>query len=223
MDPSFLPDPLRRALDEAAVPVEEVAGLRVAPALLTEFPTLENSYVLEMVVEVARAVGPELQTLLEQRRRDRRFVDAHVSGSSKTDVIGARDEDGRVVVGPSDVPPTPRAVRIPSYLRGPQVTLFGPPDTAKMSINAMNALHRRLPGESTIVADLVERSGHVPRWGADSEDSKTPISADLRRATINLAGCYDGTLRYQDPSTGKRYSLTDTGRSKPVKRPQNKT
>ncbi|MGB0750158.1 MAG: DUF4175 family protein, partial [Magnetospiraceae bacterium] len=44
---------------------------------------------------------------------------------------------------------TPGAV--PRFLEGTQVTLFGPPDTAKMSINAMNAIHRRRADEPALV------------------------------------------------------------------------
>ena len=87
-----------------------------------------------------------------------------------------------------------------------------------MSINAMNALHQQLPGEDPLVAHLVRESGHVPRWGADSEDSKTPMARDLRMASRNLKGCFDGTLSYDDPRNGKHYSLAEDGLALPVKR-----
>ena len=214
----FLPAPLVAVLRETAREVPGVPGLQVTPSLLEEFPTLENAQVLEMVVEVFRAVEEPLRALLQQRAVDRVFVDTHMKKTLDTDIIGARDASGRIVVGPSGKAPRSRPVEIPEHLRGPQVTLFGPPDSAKMSINAMNALHRRLPGESRLVADLVERSGHVPRWGADSEDSKTPMASDLRRASLNLAGCFDGSLRFDDPKNGKTYVLEQSGLSKPVKR-----
>lgn len=52
-----------------------------------------------------------------------------------------------------------------------------------MTINAMNALHRRLPGETALVDELVRASGDVPRWGADSEDSKTPMPLNMMHGT----------------------------------------
>ena len=67
-----------------------------------------------------------------------------------------------------------------------------------MSINAMNTLHRRLPNEPTIVDTLVTESGQVPRWGADNEDSKTPIMTDLLSANQNLIGCFNRTIRFED-------------------------
>src|SRR5690606_22449031 len=113
--------------------------------------------------------------------------------------LGARDAAGRVVAGPAATPLSTRTpVDVPGFLRGEQVTLFGPPDSAKLSINAMNTLHRRRPGEPDLVDTLVEASGQVPRWGADNEDSKTPIMRNLLAACDNLLGCFDGSLRYED-------------------------
>ena len=62
----------------------------------------------------------------------------------------------------------------------------------------MNALHRRLPGEPELVTRLVEESGQVPRWGADDEDSKTPIMRSFLAACQNLVGCFDGSLRHEE-------------------------
>ncbi len=212
----FLPPSLLEELGKTAQAVDGVPGLQVTPSLLREFPALENAEVLGMAVGIYRQMEDALVALLRQRAADRAFIDATMEGQGE--IIGAKDASGRIVVGPSGREFQSRPVTIPEHLVGPQVTLFGPPDSAKMSINAMNALHRKLPGESQLVADLVARSGHVPRWGADSEDSKTPMAADLRRATINLAGCFDGTLSFDDPNNGKHYALAEGGLSKPVKR-----
>jgi malate synthase len=214
----FLPASLVEELGKTAVLLDGVPGLKVTPSLPEDFPTLENAEVLGMTVEVYREVEEALRVLLRQRAIDRAFIDATMEGQDEPEIIGVKDASGRIVVGPSGRVFDSRPVTIPDHLVGPQVTLFGPPDSAKMSINAMNALHRKLPGESQLVADLVARSGHVPRWGADSEDSKTPMAADLRRATINLAGCFDGSLSFDDPHNGKHYALAEGGLSKPVKR-----
>ena len=214
----FLPPPLVAALAESTVAVPGVDGLEVSPELLAQFPDVESAEILAAVVEVFREVSSDLGQVLAQRSSDRAFVDRHLSGSADGDIIGARDDDGRTVVGPNTPRPSMRPVRVPAFMQGPQVTLFGPPDSAKMSINAMNALHRKLPGEDPLIAQLVESSGHVPRWGADSEDSKTPIASDLRMASRNLKGCFDGTLAFDDPRSGKSYRLADGGLALPVKR-----
>ena len=82
----------------------------------------------------------------------------------------------------------------------------------------MNAVHRRRTDEPDLVRRLVEESGQVPRWGADDEDSQTPIMERFLAATRNLTGCFDGTLTATHPRTGRHYRLADTGRSKPIKR-----
>ncbi|MBA2661925.1 MAG: hypothetical protein H0U74_06490 [Bradymonadaceae bacterium] len=230
----YLPPGLLAQADAQAVPVAGVAGLRVAPGLREAFATIETDEALAFVCELYEATREHLADVLEQRAIDRAFIDAAVEGCAKRNVgrvylseeyetvIGKRDADGRVVVGP--LPAGQRAeidqiapVVIPEFLRGDQVTLFGPPDTAKMSINAMNALHRRAPGEPAIVGSLVEASGQVPRWGADNEDSKTPIMRAFLQACENLTGCFDGTLRIEEDGA-KTYELAADGLSKPIKR-----
>ena len=132
--------------------------------------------------------------------------------------LGKRDGAGRVIIGPLSGESPAHPVEIPDFLAGDQVTLFGPPDTAKMSINAMNAFNRRSPHEHPLVTELAEAAGQVPRWGADNEDSKTPIMENFLNACENLIGCFDGTLRFEDPDNGKTYELDETGLSKPIKR-----
>ncbi len=120
-------------------------------------------------------------------------------------VIGARDGEGRVVVGPltvevdswrlgSHAASRAKVAPLPAHLQGAHVTLFGPPDSARMAANAMNCLSRRLPGEPALVAELVARSGQLPKWGADCEDSKTPLRGAFLAAGEHLKACFDGTL-----------------------------
>ena len=206
----FLPPALVAALSQAAVPVEQVPGLSVTPSLLEAFPDVEDPAILEAVVEVYREVEAALGKLLKQRRIDRSFVDAHLLRKGTGDIIGAEDADGRVVVGPAPARLKMRRVSVPEFMAGPQVTLFGPPDSAKMSINAMNSLHRRLPGEDPLVAKLVSESGHVPRWGADSEDSKTPMAHDLRLATRNLKAAMSTPSRLMIPSMASHIAWHQT-------------
>lgn len=227
---AFLADPLLMELNARAEPVPGVPGLRVAPGLQAAFPELESAEVLGLVVEVFQAVRDDLAEVLAERDRVRAFVDEWTlaaaernQGRSVTDpdyetVVGQRGPDGEVIVGPTGVAPPEIQVQVPDFLKGYQVTLFGPPDTARMAINAMNAIHRRRPDEPALVTELVEASGQVPRWGADSEDSKTPLTTDLLQASLNLQGCVDGTLRFEDPARGRVYELAPEGRSIPIKR-----
>lgn len=227
----FLAPELIARLDADAVPVPEVPGLRVAAGLRELYPAIETVDALGLVVEVHRAVEEHLARVLDQRVADRAFVDARTRELAPRNVgrpygdpeyatvLGLRDDAGRVVVGPTGAPPPAVArVDVPAFIAGDQVTLFGPPDTARMSINAMNALHRKRPDEPAIVAELVAASGQVPRWGADDEDSQTPIMESFLRACENLVGCFDRTLRFEDTARGRSYVLADDGLSKPIKR-----
>ncbi len=227
---AFLPAPLLGALDRVAEDAPGVPGLRVAPGLQAEFPRFENPSVLALIVEVYRVVLPVLRGVLERRVTDRAFVDGRTralvqdnAGRSVHDptyatVVGEFDAAGRLVVGPLFPLERRRPVDVPPFLRGTQVTLFGPPDGARLAINAMNAVHRRRPEEPGIIEELLAAGGQVPRWGADSEDSKTPRRRDLLEASENLAACFDGTLSVTDARTQKVYALAPTGRSIPVKR-----
>ncbi len=176
----FIAEPLLAELVLRAEPVPEVPGLRVAPGLRARFPAVETVEALTAVCDVYRQVRGRLDAVLRQRAADRAFVDAvtrdcavanaglAVDDPAYRTALGARDAGGRVVVGPLPGPaPDLTPVVVPPHLQGEQVTLFGPPDTPRMSINAMNALHRRRPGEPPLVAELVDASGQVPRWGAD--------------------------------------------------------
>lgn len=225
----FLPARLTERLSEDARPVPAVPGLRIAKGLREEFPKLLTDEALGLIVEVFEATRERLATVLAQRTIDRKFLDAGTAALTVANrelayeaphyqtMLGARDAEGRIVLGPLPEVPSPQ-VLVPAYLVGEQVTLFGPPDDARMSIHAMNALHRVRPNEAPIVAELVAASGQVPRWGADDEDSKTPIMASFLRACENLIGCFDGTIAFEDPKRGKPYRLSDTGRARPIKR-----
>ena len=227
----FVPAPLLEALRAAAEPVDAIPGLSAAPGLRERFPTVWTDDALRVVVEVYRAVSADLRAVLAQRATDRAFVDAQTqalaaanAGLSVDDpryqtVLGRTDAAGRVVVGPlGGARPVLDPVAVPPFLRGEQVTLFGPPDTPKMCINAMNALHRVRPDEPALVAELVAASGQVHRWGADDEDSQTPIMERFLAAAGNLMGCYDQTLAFDDAARGRSYRLADADLGRPIKR-----
>lgn len=225
----FLPQALLERLAVTYEPVPGVPDLLVAPGLQRDFPTLENAEVLRVVVDLYRALRPQLAAVLTRRKADRALIDQATlalvpdnadlpieSPDYKT-ILGLTDPDGRLVIGPHPERSSLAGVPIPAHLRGDQITLFGPPDNARLAINAMNAIHRVRPDEPAIVKDLVAQAD-VPRWGADSEDSKTPVLRDLLEASVNLAGCFSGALTFTDERTGKRYAIADQRRSIPIKR-----
>ena len=230
----FLPEALLTQLDRDADPVEEIPGLRVQSGLRSQFPRIETVEALTLVCSVYEQVFSRLSDVLEQRKQDRTFLDAAVkecarrgeedrepwSSPAYPTPFGLTDEAGRVVLGPlaTDHDLVIAPVIVPAFLQGEQVTLFGPPDTEKMAINAMNALHRVRDDEPKLVAELVDASGEVPRWGADDEDSKTPLMRSFLAACDNLIGCFDGTLRFEDPRRGKTYELAPDRLAKPIKR-----
>ena len=213
-------------------PVSAVPDLMIAKGLQADFPDIETPEALQLVCEIYEAMAPKLQKVLAQRLIDREFLDRETQACVERNtaqnrdfhspdyetVIGRRDASGRLVVGPYETPPEARKVHIPDFLQGEHVTLFGPPDTEKMSINAINSLHHRLPNEDPIVEELIAELGDVPRWGADNEDSKTPIMRNYLRACRNLIGCFDYSLEYSDPKNGKHYALVDEKRAIPIKR-----
>ena len=62
----------------------------------------------------------------------------------------------------------------------------------------MNAWHRKGNEEGLFVTEVVEKSGILPMWGADNEDSKTPDFETFSSACKNLVECFNGTISFQD-------------------------
>ena len=229
---SFLSEEILQQALTHSEPVPTLPDLRIAKGLQADFPDIETPEALQLVCEIYETMAPKLQQILAQRLIDRAFIDretqacvdrnmAHNRDFHAADyetVIGRTDASGRLVVGPYETHPTPRPVHITDFLQGEHVTLFGPPDTEKMSINAINSLHHQLPNEDPIIAELLAELGDVPRWGADNEDSKTPIMRNYLRACRNLIGCFDYSLEYTDPKNGKHYALVEDKRAIPIKR-----
>ncbi len=214
-------------------PVKEIPGL-------TEVGTgggLENEKSLKFLCDLYLALRSDLEKVLTQRQTDREFLDSRTKANFElnktlhTDflspdyqtVLGHEDGNGRIVMGPKNnlyakagggKPIAP----LPDYLKGHHVTLFGPPDDPKLSINAMNGFHRKLKDEPAIVAEILKNPSSLPKWGADDEDSKTPLRSDLVSAGVNLTGCFDGNIEFTDPKNQKTYRLEKTFLSLPIKR-----
>lgn len=196
---------------------------------------LETTAAMHFLSELYSDLEPELKKVLHQRIADRKFIDERVKAcfefntNLKRDfldpeyktILGLEDASGRIVIGPHsneycesrfDKP----IARIPEFLRGPHVTLFGPPGSAKMAINAMNTYHRKLKDEPDVVAKLLSTNESVPKWGADDEDSKTPLRSDLVSSAVNLTACFDGSLSFTEGD--KKYALAEDHLSVPIKR-----
>ncbi len=198
---------------------------------------LESREALEFLCVLYDTLKEPLNEALSQRRKDREFIDSRtklsyaLNKSLKIDyldplyqsVIGQKDTKGRVVVGPLNEFYAKRGnsqpiAKLPDYLVGYHVTLFGPPDDAKLSINAMNGFHRRLKNEPKIVEQLLEKTLETPKWGADDEDSKTPLREDLIKAGQNLTNCFDRSIGFVDQNSKKEYKLESKNLSLPIKR-----
>lgn len=197
---------------------------------------LESKESFSFLVSVWKRVHDELALVMQRRLEDRDFIDKRNKSIKvynqvlrnkfetkeyKT-LIGEPDSNGRIVIGPlqkgyAKYHGQKKVADIPHYLQGPHVTLFGPPDSEKMCINAMNAFHRKLKNEPKIVAELVENINYTPKWGADNEDSKTPLHTDFQSAGINLSRCLDHDLEFIDEK-GKEYKLAENHLSHAIKR-----
>lgn len=198
---------------------------------------LETPESMQFLCDLYVATKGELAKVLEQRILDRKFIDERTASCYKFNqslkinfessdyktILGHEDSHGRVVIGPiskfyAKSGGGKKISEIPDYLKGNHVTLFGPPDNAKLSINAMNAYHRKLKGEPQIVEELLKTHKSTPKWGADDEDSKTPLRSDLISAGENLTNCFDKTIRVVDEKTNKTYELSEDKLSLPIKR-----
>ncbi len=198
---------------------------------------LETPEALAFLCELYESLKHDLNKVLNQRIIDRQFIDQQtracfefnqflkrdlLSAEYKT-IIGITDSTGRIVIGPKNEFYSKKGAglpiaKIPSYLDGNHVTLFGPPDDTKLSINAMNAYHRKLPKEPAVIEELLATQKNNPFWGADDEDSKTPMRADLQSAGVNLTECIAGTITHTDPKTKKEYNLEKDHLALPIKR-----
>src|SRR5690606_4229412 len=197
---------------------------------------LESAESLAFLCELYDSVKDELGLVLKRRILDRQFIDERVKAlyeynkeyglevdsAEYETILGLEDSEGRIVIGPlqenfAKTSKQKPVAEIPPYLKGNHVTLFVPPDSAKMCVNAMNAYHRILPDEPVVVERLLSKNSDVPKWGADNEDSKTPMHADLVSAGDNLTKCFNRNIDFTD-ERGKDYKLEKSKVSLPIKR-----
>tara|TARA_B100001971_G_scaffold84647_1_gene78203 strand:+ start:309581 stop:314173 length:4593 start_codon:yes stop_codon:yes gene_type:complete len=229
----YVTDAFYKSIESDLKTVPQVKGLQH----LGELGGLENTESLTFLSELYNKVKEHLNNTLEKRKLDREFIDQRVKSyfelntqegidflsSEYQTVLGDEDSNGRIVIGPKVKDYCAKSkgnkvAPIPEYLDGFHVTLFGPPDDAKLSINAMNAYHRKLKGEPAIVEEILKSNKNTPMWGADDEDSKTPLRKDLQSASVNLTGCFNHDLEYNDEKRQKKYQLEKENLSQPIKR-----
>lgn len=223
----------QKYLENEAKEYPGVAGL----VHIGETGGLENSESLKFTCDLYDCVKGELLKVLNQRAVDRKFIDERVKvfyelneeyendfeSNEYQTIIGQEDSQGRIVIGPklenySGKSDCAKIAPIPDYLQGFHVTLFGPPDDAKLSVNAMNAYHRKLKDEPAIISEILKTNKETPKWGADDEDSKTPLRSDLISASTNLTDCLNGEISFYDEKRDKNYKLESEMLSYPIKR-----
>lgn len=229
----YISSELADYLIQNSTPFEEILHLRqVGPNTGLETPAA-----LQFLVSLYTQLEADLKKILLQRQLDRKFIDERVKACHEFNenlghdfstqdyqtIIGLEDSNARVVVGPKNknychpIDNKPIAP-VPDFLKGPHVTLFGPPGTAKMAINAMNTYYRKLKDEPEIVEKLLLTNTSLPKWGADDEDSKTPLRADLVSSSVNLTQCFEKNIKYYEDDTKKEYLLASENLSIPIKR-----
>ncbi len=222
----FLSTQFKNYLLGQSKPVEGIKDLKEIGSL----KGLETKESLSFLVKLYNETHNELEKVLVQRKTDREFIDTRTKALSKFNqrfnnsyksqeyetVIGLKDADDRVVIGPLNnkyhLKNGKDVAKIPKHLEGNHITLFGPPDNAKMCINAMNCYHRQLDNEPQIVRDLLAKQNNKPKWGADDEDSKTPLREDLANSGANLTACFKKEISFE------KYKLQDQMLANPIKR-----
>jgi allantoicase/malate synthase/CubicO group peptidase (beta-lactamase class C family) len=245
---NFLPDKLLYALHSLSATVPLVDNLRVVGGVPIgqDYETIHSlQFACKLYTTMRQQLGQVLQQREQDRdfidRHTKICTQTNKSLGLEYDsarfrtIIGLRDSvSGEVVVGPkqttdgssshSDIRYALRQVTdrpiapLPRHLQGEHITLFGPPDSPKMAINAMNCAHRALPDEPSIITELVESSLLRPKWGADDEDSKTPLRKPMLEAAMNLNACFERSLEYSEPHRNKHYKLASSRLAEPIKR-----
>ena len=228
----YISEELLKSLKKEMIEFKTIPDLYIKP-LHSESSPLEEEKALQFVCSLYDEVKEELKNILEKRQEDRHFIDSETQKLSKKNkvsqfsyldsqyetVIGKKDSQENIVVGPLEKIIDTTIFELPSHLKGHHVTLFGPSDTSKMSINAMNSWHRKRKDEHELVTKLVNESKILPMWGADDEDSKTPNIDSFSEACKNLIKCFDKSLKFEDIKSGKSYSIENEKLAKPIKRP----
>ena len=235
----YISPSMYKYIKKSCIQIDGVPHLMQVDSWDSDADGLETNESLKFLCDLYDLVKIELNSVLNQRKIDREFIDKktksfanfnslfrNFQSSDYKTILGCQDSNGRIVVGPKDEffckgrtkQSNEFSINVPDFLQGDHVTLFGPPYSPKFSINAMNSYHRKLKDEPVIIEKLLEMHKSVPKWGADNEDSCTPLRADLISSGVNLTECLDGHISYHDTKTGKIYKLENSHLAIPIKR-----
>jgi hypothetical protein len=117
----FLSNEITEYFLSKATPVVGVEGLKEIGVC----GGLETTEGLNFLCELYTLVSSELDEVLEKRVEDRELLDQHCGA------IGVKNSKGEIVFGPLNenyLKANSNAVApLPEFLKGPHVTLFGPP------------------------------------------------------------------------------------------------
>ncbi|MDB9786862.1 serine hydrolase [Bacteriovoracaceae bacterium] len=224
-------DKLLKECVKQSTPDEQIEDISYVGTISDELKYLLNVDCLTFIIELYELTKGDLNSILNRRLSDRAFIDETTKylveknrenknkydSSDYETVIGQKDSNGRVPIGPIDKKSSKYPVsEVPKHLRGSHITLFGPPSSAKMTINALNAYDREIPNSKKILDPFLKDQTFPPMWGADNEDSKTPLLNDILLSCHQLLLFKDNKLKFKDKK--KTYEVSGKRTSIPIKR-----
>ncbi len=169
----------------------------------------EDPKALRFACDLHTQVQDTLEKALQQRHDDSAFIRNRTveleaktraaktpyNDPSRQTIIGEKDQNGRVIVGPLQTGdanyveiPADFKVKTPAHLQGPHMTLFGPHQDPNMSRHAINAIAKKTG--NPVLDTLIKESGIGPFWGADGEDSVIPDAHDNIVGQHTLKGAF---------------------------------
>lgn len=164
--------------------------------------TLDTPASMDFLCTLYDGVRKEHAKIMTQRKKDRNFIDRRVhalslmrgdDNISHSSIIGLRDADDRVVMGPTqeafDQAQGEKVASLPPSLVCPHVTAFGTADEEEACEKALTAYRQKLPNEPAEVQSLLSSQACPPMWGVDLEDSLTPTRELLAKSGANLRSC----------------------------------
>ena len=190
----------------------------------------EITNALSFLCEIYNDSWKNLANILDQREKDRKFIDQRVQAYEKLplkiqekrplyeEIIGQQDASNRVVIGKLKddfykATPNSDVKELPEYLTGPHVTIFGTAGSKKEKDDAMNVYSNSiLENEPEIIKQLLKRQAETAtsttlmKWGADLEDSQTPSKRNFLNSQENLNDGFQQLLQVGDDFSTKNTS-----------------
>ena len=174
------------------------------------------SNALEFMCSVYKSTWQKLAMVLDQRVKDRKFIDQRVQAYEKLptkiqqkrplyeEIIGQKDSSDRVVIG--ELQSTfykgegnKSIAPLPKCLKGPHVTMFGTAGSKEEKDSAMTVYSSAvLQDEPQVMTDLLKRQSTTMMWGADLEDSQTPCKHNFLESQKNLHDAFQELTQNTD-------------------------